>query len=98
VDVPLVFGVGDLRVCHDVVINDDNECEIDPIEDFFSTLEYVSGDMPIFIAPETTRVIINDTAEPECAPITVGYEPITYVTLAMNPSLTLQLRPREVWI
>ena len=65
IDVPLMFGVGDLRVCHDVDILDDNDCET-PYEDFFSNLEYDSGVMPIIITRPRTQVIINDTAEPEC--------------------------------
>ena len=65
IDVPLMFGAGDSRVCHDVDIIDDNDCET-PYEDFFSNLEYDSGDMPIIITQPRTQVIINDTAEPEC--------------------------------
>ena len=60
-----MFGVGDLRVCHDIAIIDDNECEA-PYEDFFFNLEYDSGVMPITITRPRTQVIINDTAEPEC--------------------------------
>ena len=65
IDVPLMFGVGDLRVCHDVKIIDDNDCET-PYNDIFSNLEYHSGDMPIIITRPRTQVIVNDTAEPEC--------------------------------
>ena len=60
-----MFQVGDVRVCHDVVIIDDDDCET-PFEDFFSNLEYDSGDMPIIITRDRTRVIINDTDELEC--------------------------------
>ena len=60
-----MFGVGDSRVCHDVDIVDDNDCETQ-YEDFFFNLEYGSGDMPINITRPRTQVIINDTAEPEC--------------------------------
>ena len=63
IDVPLMFGVGGLRVCHDVDIIDDNDCET-PYEDFISNL--ASRDMPIAITQPRTQVIINDTAEPEC--------------------------------
>ncbi|CAI8026301.1 Deleted in malignant brain tumors 1 protein [Geodia barretti] len=76
VDVPLMFEVGDDRVCHDVVIIDGDDCET-PFEDFFSNLEYYSGDMPIIITRDRTRVNINDTAEPECV-IQVGYEDARY--------------------
>ena len=53
-------------MCLDINILNDNNCEIDPIEDFFSNLAYVSGEQPINIDPARTRVIINETAEPEC--------------------------------
>ena len=65
VDVPLMFAMGESRVCHDVEVIDDDECET-PYEDFFSNLEYDSGDMPIIITRDRTQVKINDTAEPEC--------------------------------
>ena len=61
----LIFGVGDIRVCSDIMILNDRNCEI-PIEDFFSNLAYVSGEQPINVDPTRTRVIIKDTAEPEC--------------------------------
>jgi hypothetical protein len=90
VDAPLMFQVGDDRVCHDVVIIDGDDCET-PFEDFFSNLEYDSGVMPI-ITRDRTRVIINDTAEPECEPITVGYDPATYTTTESDESVTLTVR------
>ena len=65
-NVLLIFGVGDYRVCLDINIMNDSKCEIDPIEEFFSDLAYVSGEQPINIDPTRTRVIIKDTAEPEC--------------------------------
>ena len=65
-DVPLEFIRGQRRACHTVIITQDDICEIDVIEDFFSNLEYVSGIMPIIITRPRTRVIIDDTNEPEC--------------------------------
>ena len=65
-DVPLTFGVGDQRVCLDFNIMNDDNCEIDPIEDFFTDLAYVGGEQPINSDPTRAHVIINDTAEPEC--------------------------------
>ena len=64
-DVPLMFAVGETTVCHNVDIIDDDDCE-QPFEDFFSNLVYASGEMPISITRPRTRVIIDDTAEPEC--------------------------------
>ena len=91
VDVPLMFQVGDDRVCHDVVIIDDDDCET-PFEDFFSNLEYDSGDMPIIITRDRTRVIINDTAEPECGKLTAFQKGV--VVIAIAPST----RPNHCWL
>ena len=66
VDEPLVFAQGQIRTCHRVMIIQDDICEIDRIEDFFSNLTYVSGIMPIIINPPRTCVIIDDINEPEC--------------------------------
>ena len=65
VDVPLMFGIGDIRLCQNVDIINDDECET-PNENFFLNLEYVGGDMPITITQRRTQVIINDTVELEC--------------------------------
>ena len=62
----LVFNTGDMLVCHTITIIDDNECEIDPNEQFFSDLFFVSGSQPT-IDPDRATVIINDTVEPECS-------------------------------
>ena len=53
-------------MCRDFNIMNDDICEIYPIEDFFSNLAYVSGEQPINVDPTRARVIIKDTAEPEC--------------------------------
>ena len=53
-------------MCLDINILNDSNCEIDPIEDFFSNLAYVSGEQPINVDSTRARVIIKDTAEPEC--------------------------------
>ena len=54
-----MFGVGDLRVCHDVDTLDDNECET-PFKDFFSNLKYDSGEMLINITQPRTQVLIDE--------------------------------------
>ena len=61
----LAFNIGDDRVCHNVTISDDNECE-QPAESFLSRLSYINGEMPIIINPEEARVFIDDTNESEC--------------------------------
>ena len=62
----LIFTRGQRFACHRVIIIQDDICEIDQIGDFFSTLAYVSGIMPIITNPPSTRVIVDDTKEPEC--------------------------------
>ena len=53
-------------MCHTITILNDDECEKDPNENFFSDLSYVSGDQPIEINPARAEVVINDIGEPEC--------------------------------
>ena len=62
----LVFNSGDTRVCHTIEILQDDICEYPPNEFFFSNLAYVSGVMPITIAPDTAQVVIDDSDEQEC--------------------------------
>ena len=61
-----MFPRGVDRVCHNVPILQDNECEVSRLEDFFCNLQYVSGIMPITIDPGRAQVLILDTTEPEC--------------------------------
>ena len=61
----LVFNYGDTCVCHTLDILQDSTCE-HPFNEFFSDLAYASGVQPITIARPTARVVIDDTAEPEC--------------------------------
>ena len=69
----LIFAQGENRQCHTVLITQDDICEIDRIEDFFSNLAFVDGVMPIIIDPPRTRVIIDDTNEPECGKCIYNY-------------------------
>ena len=62
----LVFASGDTRVCHTIDIINDDICEHNPYEFFFSDLTYVSGERPITIAPPTAQVVIDDSGELEC--------------------------------
>ena len=62
----LSFAVGDSRSCHTVVILQDDMCEHPDPEDFFANLAYVSGIQNINIVRERTRVLIDDSNEPEC--------------------------------
>ena len=66
IDEPLVFNRDITRVCHDIDILQDDICESDPNEFFFSNLTLSSGMQPIIVFPPSAEVIIDDTAEPEC--------------------------------
>ena len=56
-----------MRVCHTITINQDENCENNPNEDFFSNLALASGMQPIMVIRERARVIIDDNMEPECS-------------------------------
>ena len=60
-----MFAHGSTSECHSVTILKDDNCEL-PLEDFFADLAYVSGRQIININIPTTRVIIDDSNEPEC--------------------------------
>ena len=62
-DVPLIFEVGDHRVCHSIHVLNDSLCELSPTEYFISLLEYESGEIMVIISPDQTRIIINDTSD-----------------------------------
>ena len=62
----LDFVVGQDRVCHNISITDDDICENDPNDSFFSNLEVGSRGRRIDVDPEQAQVIIDDTNELEC--------------------------------
>ena len=53
-------------MCHTIFIINDDICESTDTEDFFSDLSSANGMLPIIISPETARVVIDDSNEPEC--------------------------------
>ena len=63
----LQFNQGDQRVCNAITINQDEICENNPNEDFFSNLALASGMQPITVIRERARVIIDDNMESECS-------------------------------
>ena len=65
-NVRLDFTTGDERACHRVGIIDDDICEDDPNEYFFSSLEFAGGEQPITVDPSLTEIIIDDTNQLEC--------------------------------
>ena len=66
IDEVLNFAVGQTMACHIINITDDNICENNPNEFFFSNLVLGGGDQPIVVDPEQAQIIIDDTNEPEC--------------------------------
>ena len=61
------FNVGDVRIMYTIRINQDQVCETDPDEVFFSDIVLNSGVQPIFVIQPTTEITIDDSAEPECS-------------------------------
>ena len=67
VDQLLKFNLGDERVTHTITINQDDECEDDPYEDFFSNLALENGLQPITVIQPHAQIIISDDMESECS-------------------------------
>ena len=63
------FSRGDTAQSHIILINDDDECEKDPNEIFFSNIALDSGIPDITVTIPRATVTIDDTAEPECGKI-----------------------------
>ena len=61
----LEFVAGSERVCHNVIILQDTECELFP-ENFFASLTLMKGNPVIIINPNITEVIIDDSNENDC--------------------------------
>ena len=89
-NVPYVFRIGDIRVCHNVSIINDTICESD--ENFPFLLEYVSGELPINLDQPVTDVIIDDTAEPECGKLK------SYIKYTCYIYLLSQIQKAPVWL
>ena len=60
------FNAGDMTRTHTIIINDDDECEKDPNENFFSNIALDSGIPEITVTVPRAMVTIDDIAEPEC--------------------------------
>ena len=61
--------MGDVRANHTIRINQDQICETDPDEFFFSNIALNSGMQPINVIQENATVTIDDSAELECSKI-----------------------------
>ena len=60
------FNRGDTNKTHTITIYDDEECEKDPNEDFFSLIALDTGVPVISVTQPLATITIDDTAEPEC--------------------------------
>ena len=60
------FNAGDITQMHTILINDDDNCEKDPNENFFSNITLNSGIPGILVTVPHATVTIDETAEPEC--------------------------------
>ena len=67
----LEFAQGDRQSCHIVVIVQDDLCEFPEPEDFSANLAYVSGIQDVIIIRDRTKILINDSNEPECSELKV---------------------------
>ena len=62
----IMFEAGDVTRTHRIIFNNDNDCEDEPNENFFSSIALNSGILDIFVTEPQVTVIINDTSELEC--------------------------------
>ena len=60
------FNTGDTKRMHTILIEQDDICETDPDEFFFSNIILVSGTQPIDVIRPQATVFIDDSLEPEC--------------------------------
>ena len=60
------FAMGDTFQTHTIIINNDDVCEHDTNEFFFSNTSLDTGMEPILVIQPQAAVTIDDAAEPEC--------------------------------
>ena len=60
------FAMGDTFQTHTIIINNDDVCENDPNEFFFSNIALDTGVQPISVIQPQATVTIDDAVEPEC--------------------------------
>ena len=60
------FAIGDTFHTRTIIINDDDMCEHDPNEFFFSYIALDTDVQPISVFPPLATVTIDDIVEPEC--------------------------------
>ena len=62
----IVFMRGDVVQTYTILIEDDEECEIDPNEQFLSDMALVSGIPDINVTVPQALITIDDRDESEC--------------------------------
>ena len=62
---PIQFDRGDTSVTHTIYIRQDDICEEDPLERFFSNIVLENGQR-VRVTREQAIVYIDDSQEPEC--------------------------------
>ena len=60
------FNTGDTAKTHTIFIEQDQICETDPNEFFFSNIVLDSGVQPIQVIHPQANITIDDRSEPEC--------------------------------
>ena len=60
------FNAGDAIQMHTIIINNDNECESYPNDNFFSNIVLGRGIPDILVTVPRATVTINDSADPGC--------------------------------
>ena len=61
------FNTGDVTQTHTITINQDEECEKNPNENFFSNIVLNDRSIPdITVTEPQATVTIDDAAEPQC--------------------------------
>ena len=56
----ITFAENQTRATHTIIINQDDDCEYDPNENFFSNIALNSGQQPISVIRPRAEVIIDD--------------------------------------
>ena len=82
------FSRGDVTQTYTITINDDDECEDEPNESFFSNIA-LDGGIDINITIDQAVITINDTAEPECGKCIIASN--TNSEIALNHSGTIEV-------
>ena len=72
----ILFEAGNVTQSHRVQINDDNICEDQPNENFFSNIALNSGIPDIFVTEPRATVTIDDTGEDECSKYYIFYKSV----------------------